>query len=153
MDARLISTDRSSHGAEAHVNDAVARFEIAAPGELCEPEFAARFNAAWLAYCSHAPLEQALAAIGVYEIFDNPDYRMLMSVVHSAGVSGKTLRFFAVHAGARHFALFETLVARMLANGQAHAIADASSFVLRTQEAMWSDLLTFLEAKSSALSR
>ncbi|HEX3556376.1 MAG TPA: iron-containing redox enzyme family protein [Thermoanaerobaculia bacterium] len=115
---------------------------------LKEPEFARNFNRNWEQFCSGAPKDEALLGIGIYEILDNPDYRLLLRVAKHGGISGSALRFFAVHAGAQHFDLFGSLVQRFIGAGGGATITSAALFVLKTQARMWSDLLSFLEERA-----
>lgn len=113
---------------------------------LSEPEFARDFNGQWEAFCRTTTPNKALSAIGVYEILDNPDYKMLLRVARSAGVSKKALRFFAVHAGAKHFGLFEKVVGEFILE-DLEMVNTATNFVLDLQSRMWADLLSHLECE------
>ena len=109
------------------------------------PPFATRFNHVWEEFARDAPLEETLGAIAVYEIFDNPDYQMLLNVMSRAQVSARGLVFFRVHAEAAHFDLFEDYF-RHISNQQGGiaCLEKAKDFVLRTQKEMWAHLLEHL---------
>ena len=121
---------------------------IADENSLTCPEFAAYFDKKWEDYARNAPLEDALGAIAVYEIFDNPDYQMFLNVMSHSGVSDRGLIFFKVHAKAAHFELFWEYF-RHASNqpGGGKAIQRATDFVLQTQREMWSGLLDHLGSK------
>ena len=109
------------------------------------PRFAAEFDRAWEDYSRDAPLEEALGAIAVYEILDNPDYRMLCQAMASAGVSKRGLMFFKVHAKAAHFELFEDYFRHISKEpGGMKSLTKATDFVVQTQRNMWSGLLEYL---------
>jgi pyrroloquinoline quinone (PQQ) biosynthesis protein C len=122
---------------------------IADENSLSCPKFAAGFDKKWEDYARNAPLEDALGAVAVYEIFDNPDYQMLLDVMSHTGVSERGLVFFKVHAKAAHFELFEDYF-RHVSNqpGGTKALKKATDFVLETQKEMWSGLLDYLAAKA-----
>ena len=114
---------------------------------LHEPDFAARFNARWHLHCTEAPLPQALAALGVYEVLDNPDYALLLRLVKRVAVHKSGMPFFAVHASARHSELFADLIAEFLDNDADRSHVDkAARFVIDTQRRMWCDLMSHLHA-------
>ena len=112
---------------------------------LC-PSFAAAFDEEWDSYCRETPLLEALGAIAVYEIFDNPDYRMLLEAMQGAGVGERGLIFFRVHAKAEHFELFEKFFehANQTPAGVS-ALHRATEFVVNAQRKMWSNLLEWME--------
>jgi pyrroloquinoline quinone (PQQ) biosynthesis protein C len=109
---------------------------------LQEPLFANKFNTHWESFCRNASLEEALSAIAIYEIFDQPDYQLLLDVLQEANVDQRGLRFFYVHAVAKHFEMFEDTVKWLMdqENGQA-AFESAMKFVFTTQREMWKGLL------------
>lgn len=114
--------------------------------DLTEPAFAVTFNRNWEDHCITAPFIEALTAIAIYELLDQPDYKLLLDVMQGAGISQNGLRFFQVHACAQHFELFEETVVRLLTNeDQQIAISRACSFVNSSQKQMWSGLLAQLE--------
>jgi hypothetical protein len=114
-----------------------------------EPKFAQRFNEEWKNYCLCAPLEQALTAIAIYEVLDNPDYRLLLGVIKSGCVGPKAHVFFDVHAHAQHFELFESFVLKLFtAKEGAKVLRDAETFVFGMQKSMWRDLLSYVEASA-----
>lgn len=120
---------------------------IADENSLTRPDFAASFDKKWEDYARNAPLEDALGAIAVYEIFDNPDYQMLLSVMSRAGISHRGLIFFKVHARAAHFELFEDYFRHVSKQPEGiKALERARDFVLDTQREMWSGLLDYLDS-------
>jgi hypothetical protein len=138
-----------SHDGVSH-NELYRRFLAEAggapEGQLTEPLFAKEFNDGWEHYAYNAPFDELLAAIAVYEILDNPDYQLLLTITQNTGVSGKGLVFWKVHAGAVHFALFEEFANRMFATpGGAAIIEKAAGYVLAVQRKLWVDLLRHLE--------
>lgn len=109
------------------------------------PGFAEDFDGAWENYSREAPLEEALGAIAVYEIFDNPDYQMLLNVMSRAGVSARGRVFFKVHAKAAHFELFEDYFRHVSQkHGGMDSLQRATNFVVKTQKNMWSGLLKYV---------
>ncbi|WP_315790972.1 iron-containing redox enzyme family protein [Fischerella sp. JS2] len=113
---------------------------------LKEPLFAQQFNANWENFCRTASLEEALCAIAVYEIFDQPDYQLFLRVMQEAGVPEYGLRFFRVHAAAEHFEMFEDVVAWLQEQeGGKEAFAKGKDFVVQTQRKMWNGLMECLE--------
>lgn len=114
---------------------------------LVEPQFAKAFNKEWEDFSYNAPFLTALAAIGIYEIFDNPDYQLLWELVQESGVDKEGQLFFKVHAGVEHFEMFESVVDKLSQSeeGILH-LKNAKDFVFRTQTEMWCELLNFLEA-------
>ena len=119
--------------------------------ELTCPAFAATFDHEWEEYCRNAPLLEALSAIAVYEVFDNPDYGLLLDVMTGAGLSEDALVFFKVHSKAEHFALFESFFAyAMKSAGGVDTFVRATNFVLEAQRKMWRDLLDLCETRLEA---
>ncbi|NJO93538.1 MAG: iron-containing redox enzyme family protein [Hydrococcus sp. RM1_1_31] len=59
-----------------------------------EPLFSSKFNENWRKFCRESPLEEALSAIAVYEIFDQPDYKLFLRAMQKAGVPEAGLDFF-----------------------------------------------------------
>jgi pyrroloquinoline quinone (PQQ) biosynthesis protein C len=115
-----------------------------------EPEFARQFNLAWETFCRKAPLAEALSAIAIYEIFDVPDYQLLLRVMKKAGVSQRGLRFFQVHAVANHFEMFEDVVSWLREQeGGEEAFSRAKEFVFQTQTEMWCGLIAHLQEKTT----
>jgi pyrroloquinoline quinone (PQQ) biosynthesis protein C len=118
--------------------------------ELKAPEFANIFNAEWTDFVKNAPLMEALSALAIYEIFDVPDYQMLLDVLKESGVHEKGLIFFRVHANAHHFEMFEdTITWLMEQEGGEQAFANASEFVFDTQRKMWLGLIECLQQKQT----
>jgi pyrroloquinoline quinone (PQQ) biosynthesis protein C len=116
---------------------------------LREPLFAYQFNASWEKFCRDATVLEALAAIAVYEIFDKPDYALLLRVVQKAGVAKRGLRFFKVHADAEHFEMFEDVISWLSKQEAGEEIINhAINFVFQTQRMMWTGLLNSLDATS-----
>ncbi|AFY92567.1 iron-containing redox enzyme family protein [Chamaesiphon minutus] len=116
--------------------------------ELQCPAFARDFNDSWEEFARNAPLIEALAAIAIYEIFDVPDYQMLLELLEQAKVPEEGLIFFRVHANAHHFAMFEDTVAWILTQeGGQEAFDRAQYFVFETQRKMWIGLTECLETK------
>jgi pyrroloquinoline quinone (PQQ) biosynthesis protein C len=111
-----------------------------------EPLFSFQFNETWRKFCREAPLEEALSAIAVYEIFDQPDYKLFLRTMQKAGVSEAGLHFFHVHAAAEHFEMFEDIVSWLREQpGGKDAFARGKEFVIKTQKKMWLGLIfTFL---------
>lgn len=125
---------------------------VNAPAEplLKEPEFAKQFNLAWESFCREASLEEALFAIAIYEIFDVPDYQLLLRVMRKAAVPQKGLRFFQVHAVANHFQMFEDTVSWMRLQERGQEAFEASKhFVFDTQTKMWKGLIAYMEQTTS----
>jgi hypothetical protein len=126
--------------------DVLMEVDIENEESLPEPEFAHIFNEEWEKYCMFAPLKQALIAIAIYEILDNPDYQTLLSVIKSSDVGPNAHTFFHVHAHAQHFKLFESLVLKLCVGREdAKLFRDAEAFVLGRQRVMWCELLNYLE--------
>lgn len=111
-----------------------------------ELPFSVEFNQAWRSFASEKPVEEAILAIAVYEIFDRPDYRAFVDAFE--GVNDRwDLEFFKVHAGVEHFEMFTPFVEWFYAKFpdaelRFHHVAD---FVLGKQERMWAGLLETLE--------
>lgn len=109
--------------------------------------FAAKFNQRWRTYIEESPVEEAILAIAIYEIFDRPDYRTFLEAF--SGIDDRwDLEFFRVHAGVEHFDMFSEFVDwlfRTYADAEAKFYA-AADFVLGEQRAMWTGLLEALEA-------
>ena len=123
--------------------------DVGLPNEaaLERPAFATRFDRKWDQFAQRAPLEEALGAIAVYEIFDNPDYQMLLNIMTRAGVTERGLLFFKVHAAAEHFELFEDYFRHVSQQPSGiNTLERATAFVLDTQKEMWSGLLEHLTA-------
>ncbi len=115
---------------------------ITGEDSLRRPAFAAKFDDEWDDFVQNAPLEEALGAVAVYEILDNPDYQMLLNVMSRAGVSPRGLAFFQVHAKAAHFELFEDYFRHVSQKpGGMDSLHRANDFVFRTQRDMWAGLL------------
>ncbi|NJM71217.1 MAG: iron-containing redox enzyme family protein [Scytonema sp. RU_4_4] len=113
---------------------------------LREPIFAYQFNASWEKFCRDASLPEALSAIAIYEIFDKPDYALLLRVIEKAGVAKRGLRFFTVHAVAEHFNLFEDTISWLSKQEKGEEIiSNGINFVFRTQRMMWAGLLNTLD--------
>lgn len=118
---------------------------------LQSPVFAKEFNDAWRDFAKNAPLMEALSAISVYEIFDVPDYQLLMRVLEKAGVPEKGLIFFRVHANAHHFEMFEDTVTWLMEQeGGKEAFEKGKEFVFTTQQKMWQGLIENLQTKSKS---
>jgi pyrroloquinoline quinone (PQQ) biosynthesis protein C len=113
-----------------------------------EPTFASQFNKTWKIFCREAPLEEALSAIAVYEIFDQPDYKLFLRAMQKAGVPETGLHFFQVHASAEHFGMFEDIVSwlREQPGGQ-EAFTRGKEFVIQTQKKMWLGFMESLQKK------
>jgi hypothetical protein len=117
---------------------------------LPRPEFTHQFNLTLENYCRNAPLSEALSAIAIYEIFDIPDYQVLLRVMKKAGVSQQGLRFFQVHAVANHFELFEDILPWLKEQeGGEAAFARAKDVVFQTQTQMWRGLMVHLQELSA----
>ena len=122
---------------------------VGARPESClhEPDFAARFNARWHRYCTEAPLPQALSALGVYEVLDNPDYALLLRLMKRVDIHKSGIPFFAVHASAHHSELFDDIISEFLDKDADRSYVDkAARFVIDTQRRMWCDLMSHLQA-------
>jgi hypothetical protein len=114
--------------------------------ELREPDFAKEFNHRWETYCQTVPVTEALVAIGVYEALDNPDYDLFFQLMKDIGLNESALEFFAVHAKAHHYEIFEDIVFKVSASEQSGETAKAAiAFVIETQKYMWKNLLSWLE--------
>jgi hypothetical protein len=122
----------------------------AAEGDLVEPEFARRFNAAWLQFAGGAPLRTALLGVAAYEVLDGPDYSALYSMLTSSNPSAD-LTFFRVHAEANHFELFHDLLRQGTVSNQdvRNDFEIAGRFVLRWQRFMWAGLLQHIDGEMS----
>lgn len=108
------------------------------------------FNKTWFDFVSHAPLEQAIAAIAVYEIIDSPDYSALYEALRGLSPS-YDLQFFRIHSVAEHFSMFESFFSKYLSK-QGNSLEDfipVADFVLNNQESMWVELLSSIEQKIS----
>jgi pyrroloquinoline quinone (PQQ) biosynthesis protein C len=113
---------------------------------LKEPEFARQFNASWESFCREASLAEAISAIAIYEIFDVPDYQLLLRVMKKAGVAQQGLKFFHVHAVANHFEMFEDVIPWLQTQeGGEAAFSKAREFVFHTQTKMWRGLVDHLQ--------
>lgn len=116
--------------------------------ELECPKFAQDFNDIWENFTRNAPLMESLSAIAIYEIFDVPDYRLLLEVLEQAKVPESGLTFFRVHANAHHFEMFEDTVEWILQQPGGQAAFDkATEFVFETQRKMWIGLTECLQSK------
>jgi pyrroloquinoline quinone (PQQ) biosynthesis protein C len=103
-----------------------------------EPDFSADFNQSWRIFCREAPLPEVLSAIAVYEIFDQPDYKLFLRVLTNADIPEVGLRFFQVHALAEHFDMFEDIVVWLREQpGGYEAFEAGRKFVIQTQQKMW----------------
>ena len=123
---------------------------IASEQELKEPDFAARFNQSWETFCRTSSVAEALSAIAIYEIFDKPDYKLLLNVMKNAGIPKQGLIFFQVHSAAEHFEMFEDIISwLMIQDGGEKAFINGRNFVFETQKRMWLDLLESLSNKLS----
>lgn len=121
--------------------------------ELTPPDFTEHFNNQWENYCTNKTYQEGLAAIGLYEALDIPDYKLLYKAVKNTGLSGHALLFFSVHAKAEHFEMFSDVLEEVEADNNA-LVNSSIRFVIETQRFMWSNLLLFLEKslhKSSEL--
>jgi hypothetical protein len=119
---------------------------VRSESDLIEPPFAARFNSRWENHCVNAPFDDALAAIAIYEILDQPDYKLLLNIMRGAGLHKRALLFFEVHAKAEHFDLFSDTMAFLLRTREGQtSISRALSFVRSSQEQMWKGLLHHLQ--------
>jgi pyrroloquinoline quinone (PQQ) biosynthesis protein C len=113
---------------------------------LKEPEFAREFNLSWETFCRKAPLAEVLSAIAIYEIFDVPDYQLLLQVMKKADVPQQGLRFFHVHAVSNHFEMFEDVMSWLKSQeGGEESFDQAKDFVFRTQTKMWRELVEHLQ--------
>ncbi len=118
--------------------------------ELVEPFFTPAFNNNWEKYAFEAPFQEALAAIAVYEILDNPDYQLMLRIAQNAGVTTSGLEFFLVHAGAVHFELFEDFASKMFTTPEGEDVINRSAdYVHQLQSGLWKDLLIHLENKKN----
>jgi Iron-containing redox enzyme len=115
--------------------------------ELTEqPEFTYQFNRDLESYCREAPLPEALSAIAIYEIFDIPDYQLLLRVMKKSGVPQRGLKFFQVHAVANHFELFEDIIPWLREQDSGEdSFNRAKDFVFHTQTKMWRELVEYLQ--------
>lgn len=113
---------------------------------LQEPLFAQQFNANWRNFCRNASLEEALSAIAVYEIFDQPDYKLFLRVMQKADLPESGLHFFQIHAAAEHFEMFEDVVSWLREQeGGKEAFVKGKDFVIQTQKKMWNGLMKSLK--------
>ncbi len=112
---------------------------------LRPPLFTYKFNTLWEKFCREAPLLEALSAIAIYEIFDKPDYALLLRVIQKTGIPERGLRFFKVHANAEHFDMFEDTIYWLSKQERGEEILNNGiNFVLQTQRMMWEELLRSL---------
>ncbi len=119
---------------------------------LRQPRFTIRFNRHWEHFCAKAPFPEALAAIAVYEVLDQPDYALLLGLMRGAGVGKRGLVFFEVHAHAKHFDLFEGSMSQLWKSSKGRgALHKAAHFVNSTQGMMWNGLLGHLERRARPL--
>lgn len=117
--------------------------------ELTPTSFSIEFNKKWEDYCFNAPIDEVLAAIGVYEILDIPDYKLLLDLIETSSQGKKIdLLFFKVHSEAEHFEMFEDFISRMIKDGKLNTVNKAIDFVIETQKFMWEGLLLELKQKS-----
>jgi pyrroloquinoline quinone (PQQ) biosynthesis protein C len=122
---------------------------VASEQDMREPAFATEFNTAWENRCRNASIESAVAAIAIYEIFDKPDYQLLLRVMQNAEVNQRGLRFFQVHAVAEHFEMFEDTFHWLMAQENGKAVfEEATNFVFETQQKMWTGLIESLTSKN-----
>ena len=122
--------------------------EIGIENELVlkQPRFARTFNESWHHYITTQPFLHALGAIAVYELLDQPDYSLLLTLVKEAGISRRGLRFFSVHAQANHYELFQGPLTEVWKSKRGQlALTKAARFVNEMQETMWRGLLHHLE--------
>jgi Iron-containing redox enzyme len=118
---------------------------------LKEPEFARQFNYDLEMFCRQAPLEEVISAIAIYEIFDIPDYQLLLKVMKKANVPQQGLRFFQIHAVANHFEMFEDIICWLkYQKGGEEAFNRAKKFIFHTQTKMWHGLIEHLESSFDA---
>lgn len=144
---RSLCEELGANGHHSH-NALYRRFLAAAgaagPTAEAAPDFARRFNDGWRRLAVTGSLEDALAALAVYEILDDPDYALLHRVLRPVGLTDADLEFFSVHASARHFDLFSD--SPLVAAGSPSLLNRAADFVLQSQEQMWRGLLEYLHA-------
>lgn len=115
-------------------------------GQIEEPEFAREFNQSWETYCRKSSLAEVLSAIAIYEIFDVPDYQLLLQVMKKANVPQQGLKFFNVHAVSNHFEMFEDVVSWLKDQESGEESFDrAKEFVFQTQTKMWRGLVEHLQ--------
>jgi hypothetical protein len=114
--------------------------------DLVEPDFAGRFNDAWLEFAGGAPLRIALLGVAAYEVLDGPDYSALYSAL-SLSRPSSALTFFRIHAEANHFELFHDLLAQGTQSEEdiENDFEVAARFVLTWQKFMWTNLLQHLD--------
>ena len=123
---------------------------ITSEKELKEPDFATQFNQSWETFCRTSSVAEALSAIAIYEIFDKPDYKLLLNIMKNAGIPKQGLHFFQVHSVAEHFEMFEDIISwLMIQDGGEKAFLTSKNFVFQTQKKMWLDLLVSLTNKLS----
>lgn len=118
-----------------------------------EPLFSFQFNETWRRFCRQAPLEEVLSAIAVYEIFDQPDYKLFLRTMQKAGVPEVGLKFFQVHAVAEHFEMFEDIVSWLIEKpGGKDVFLKGKEFVIQTQKKMWLGLIKNLQEQYQTVS-
>jgi len=116
--------------------------------QVPETKLSRSFNSTWFDFVKNAPIEDAIAAIGAYEIIDSPDYSALYSALRDSPES-VDLTFFRVHSVAEHFSMFDSFFKSYIEQS-GRSIDDfipVAEFVLSHQEAMWIDLLATIEAQ------
>jgi hypothetical protein len=154
--AKNLMEELGGNGGRSHnqlYRDFLACVDAGSEQSLQCPSFAHEFNKNWREFAKSAPLMEALSAIAIYEIFDVPDYQLLLRVLEQAGVPEEGLHFFRVHANAHHFEMFEDTVTWLMEQeGGEEAFARAREFVFTTQRKMWQGLIADLQAKSTQYS-
>lgn len=110
-----------------------------------------RFNGAWFDFVRRAPLDEALAAIAIYEIIDAPDYGLMYEALRPSPVP-MDLKFFQVHSIAEHFGMFAGFFESYLrrGGGSLKNLLPVTDFVLGRQEEMWVGLLESIEQSAEA---
>ncbi len=113
--------------------------------EVPETILSRSFNKTWFDFVLRAPIEQAIAAIAVYEIIDSPDYSALYEALREH--SSLDLKFFEVHSVAEHFSMFNSFFSKYLSK-EGNSLEDfvpVADFVLNHQDFMWKELLSSIE--------
>lgn len=138
-------------GETAPHNELYRRFLLAVGAKserkISEPRYATQFNLKWERFAVESPLLDAISAIAIYEVFDQPDYRLLYDLVSEFLKDPMSLEFFAVHAGAAHFELFDKFLNEEDPTALLEALERGGTFVLNQQTEMWRGLLINLESE------
>jgi hypothetical protein len=142
--------EEAGEGHKASHNELYRRFlsssGLDATMQVPVTDLSRRFNRSWFDYVREAPIDQAIAAIAIYEVIDSPDYRLLYDALRSSSIP-LDLKFFEVHASAEHFGMFARFFHAYLRQDTCSLedFLPVAHFVLGLQEEMWIALLASLE--------